>query len=382
MSHSPRYAPGSSPLRRVGLIAALLLAALALTGCVTVQLKANVHSDGTVSGTTRIGIAKSLATLGGGSAADALAELKSQNSCDFGGRGVSKDFDDGTYIGIDCAFSGVTLAQFNAGADGPKLVREGDHFHLSGRINLLSTLGGLPATGGTGSIAPTSIPTDLSSLLPSGFPTDLSSLLPSGAGLPSGLDPSTLLKTAKISFEFSFPGKVSASAGKVHGHSVTFTPDATGTIDFETTAAAQGSAGVGSTAWIGLTVLALVLLSGLALLLRRRRATPAQPAFAGYTGYGGAPGGAPYPPAEFGPGYSVGQSYPPGQYPPPQYPPPQYQPPPPYQQPQYQQPAAEPSPSAPPPAEPSPWAPPPAGYPDPAAPPSRDDPASEDQPPR
>src|ERR1700709_861623 len=127
MSHSPRYAPrrlsdtpGGARVRRAldtllrgprgrarrraGLLALLLAAVLALTGCVDVQLKATVHADGTVSGTARIGINKSLATLGGGSPSSALDELKSQNPCDFGGKaGATKNFDDGTYIGIDCS---------------------------------------------------------------------------------------------------------------------------------------------------------------------------------------------------------------------------------------------------------------------------------------
>nr|MDQ2958976.1 hypothetical protein [Actinomycetota bacterium] len=348
MSHSPRYAPHRPRFRRAALIGALLLAVLALTGCVTVQLKATVHSDGTVSGTARIGVAKSLASLGGGSA---LADLKSQDTCDFGGKkGTTKDFDDGTYVGIDCSFSNVTLAEFNAGEDGPKLTREGDKFHLTGSLNVLQSIadGSGPSASGSASgpatataipsglptdlssllpsgfptdlssLLPSGFPTDLSSLLPSGFPTDLSSLLPSGfptdlsgqlpsgsGGLPSGLDPSTLLKTAKISFAFTFPGKVDSSKGKVTGKTVTFSPDSSGNVNFETTAAAKDSGslgGLGSTAWIGLVVLVLVVLALVALLLRRRNRPPAQPAFAG-----GYPGPDPqYPPT----GYPAQQTQP------------------------------------------------------------------------
>lgn len=317
MSSAPRYAGRRLPIRRPGLLATLLVAMLSLTGCVTVQLKASVHSDDTVSGSTRIGVAKSLATLGGGSAQTALDQLRSEDSCDFGGkRGTTKDFDDGSYVGIDCSFSGVTLAEFNSGEDGPKLTRVGAQFRLAGSLNLLQAVaGGLLPSGPGGSSLPSGVPTDLPSslptelpsglptdLLPSGLPTDLASLLPPTGGLLSGLDPSTLLKTAKISFAFTFPGKVKSSAGKVHGNTATFTPDQAGNINFETTAAATGSswpASLGTGGWLGLLAVLVALLAMLGWLLRRHRAAPRRPAFG--TGY------------PYSPGQAFAQSgYPPG----------------------------------------------------------------------
>ncbi len=366
MPTSPRFAPRRLRLRRTALVGAVLFAALVLSGCVTVQLKATVHSDNTVSGTVRTGILKTLASVAGGSSGDALKQLRSGNDCDFGGKaGSIKDFDDGTYIGVDCAFSGVTLEQFNAGTDGPKLTRSGDTFQLAGRMNVLQTLGnsaggGQQSSSGSASSAPSSLPsglptdlssllpsgfpTDLSSLLPSGFPTDLSSLLPSGlptdlsgtgsgaAGLP-GLDPSAMLKTAKISFEFSFPGKVSSSKGQVHGNTVAFSPDASGNVDFQTTASAKPSSGtgIGSAAWIGLAVLLLIVVAALTLLLRRRRARAVAavggppPAFYGQPAQPGAQYPNPQYPAQEYPGQQYpGQEYPNPQYPTQQYPTQQY----------------------------------------------------------
>ena len=204
MAQTAKYAPGGRTgpgtvrlsLGRTGLIGALLLAVLVLTGCVTVQLDATVHPDGTLSGTARYGVAKSLAAFDGGQD-QVLAQLRSEGSCDFGGnQGSTKDFDDGTYIGIDCSFNHVTMAEFNSGEAGPKLSKDGDQFHLTGNMNLLQTLSdsgtGLFGSGSPtgGAPLPSGIPTDLSSLLPSGFPTDLSSLLPSGIPtdlLPSGI---------------------------------------------------------------------------------------------------------------------------------------------------------------------------------------------------
>ena len=400
MSYTPRYAPRSVIGRRTGLAAILLLAVLALTGCLNVQLNATVHSDNTVSGTARVGIAKSLAALSGISNSELLNQLKTQQACDFGGKSsTSKSYDDGTYVGVDCTFSGVTLAEFNSGEDGPRLARVGDSFELSGHLNLLDALdtgGLLPSSSSTptalptdlGSLFPSGFPTDLNSLLPSGLPTDLSSLLPSGlptdlgsllpSGLPNGFDPSSLLRTAKVSFAFTFPGKVHSSTGKVHGHTVTFTPDAAGNIDFQTRADATGPSGlaaVSSPAKIGLSlvVLALIVLALALLLVRRRRSRPmavaGQPAgypAAGYPAAGyqqGYPGQPPYPPESQYPGqpqYPAQPGYPAQ----PQYPAqPAYPPQPGYPaQPQY-------------PAPPQPYTgPPPQVYPPPVQPPPQQQP--------
>jgi hypothetical protein len=419
---SRRTRPGRNPARpgsgRAGLFGVLVLAVLTLTGCVTVQLDATVHPDGTLSGTARYGVAKTLADFAGGRD-QLLNELKSQGSCDFGsGQGTTKDFDDGTYVGIECAFDKVTMAEFNSGEGGPKLTKIGNEFHLTGTMDLLQTLsdngngllgGGLSPGGGPtpsvlpslpsgvptdlSSLLPSGLPTDLSSLLPSGLPTDLSSLLPSGvptdlssllpslpgSGLPS-LDPSSLLRTAKVSLAFTFPGKVKASRGKIDGRKVTFTPNSAGVIDFQTTASAvpARSSGLSTVSWLVLAVVILVLLAAAGLLVRRRRAQAA-PA-------GGYPPAFPYPgePAHGQPGYGqpaygqpaygqpgYGQQYPPTQpypagqpYGRPAYPGEPYSGPPPTQQPypptQQPYPPTQPY-AAPPPSQPDPYEQYPAG---------------------
>ncbi|HEU5270420.1 MAG TPA: hypothetical protein VFU36_10905 [Jatrophihabitans sp.] len=371
MAHTPKYAPGSRrrhtrrivlPLRsgRAGLLGALLLAVLALTGCVTVQLNATVHPDGTLSGTARYGVAKTLAGFVGGQD-ELLNQLKSQGSCDFGStQGTTKDFDDGTYVGIECTFAGVTMAEFNSGEEGPKLSKDGKQFHLTGRMNLLQMLsdsgtgllGGGSSSGGTPTalpslpsgiptdlnsllpsgiptdLLPSGIPTDLNSLLPSGIPTDLNSLLPSGIptdlnSLP-GLDPTSLLRTAKVSFAFTFPGKVISSKGKVSGRKVSFTPNSAGIIDFQTTASAvpANSTGLSRTSWLVLAVVLLALLAAAGVLIRRRRAAAEQPA-GGYPVPGDYPLGYAYPAQQY-PGAQYQGQYPTQQYPGQQYPAQQY----------------------------------------------------------
>jgi hypothetical protein len=376
MSRSPRFAPNTAPRSRLVLVGALLLSVFLLTGCFTVQLKAQVNSDGTVSGTSRFGVSKSMAALAGGQAA-LLTQLKSGEPCKIGNaKTTSKDFDDGTYVGVECTFSHISLADFNSGSssDGAAALRlehVGATYRLSGSFNLAEAASSNALGGGSGSGtggtsgglippsatagAPSGLPTDLNSLLPSGFPSDLNSLLPSGfpsdlnSLLPSGFpssqsDPSaatsSLLKSAKISFQFSFPGKVTSSAGKVDGNSVTFTPDAAGKINFATVADGTSSTAAGGrTLWI-IALAAVLLLAVLIVFLirRRRRAARRAAQHSGQPGMQGGPaqpllvpGGQSLP--GFGPDY---QQYPQTQYPQtqypqqPQYPPAQYP-----QQPQY-----------------------------------------------
>jgi len=340
MATSAKFAPGGRRPAAPGLIAGLLLAVLTLTGCVTVQLKATVHPDGTLSGTTRIGVAKAIASMTGGAAA-VRQQLIGASPCDFGShQGRVSDFDDGTYVGIDCSFDHVTTAEFDSGEQGPKLARVGADFRLSGTLDVGQVIASsgslLGSLGAPGAAVPSGLPSDLSGLLPSGLPSDLSGLLPSGlpsdlsgllpsglpsnlsgllpsgapSGLPTGpLDPSTLLSTAKISFAFTFPGKVKSSAGKVHGRTVTFTPDGRGAIDFTTTAAATGTGGDGTGRRLLAGVVILALLAGGGLLLARDRrnarpaAYPGPPYGAGQHGtgtHGAGPYGThpPQPPAE------------------------------------------------------------------------------------
>jgi len=393
MPHTPRYAAPTLPLRRLGLVTGLIAAVLTLTGCFAVEMKATVNSDDTVSGTARIGIAKSLSSLAGGSSG-LLSELKSgEDPCTFGTKkAAEKDYDDGNFVGVECTFDRIPLADFNQDSEdnnGVKIVREGDKYHLSGRFDETSLASDAGTSSGSGSASanpsasstpsaalPSGIPTDLSSLLPSGFPSNLSSLLPSGfptdlaslipttgatagGAVPSdlpGLDPSAILKTAKISFQFTFPGKVESSKGQVKGNTVTFTPDSQGKIDFETIAGATGSGSSTSAAsngkWIGLGAVVVILAAVATWLVlhRRRAAAVAGAAPAGFGGPGagfGGPTAGTNPPPPAATGYDWGP--PPQQYPPPQ----EYQPPPSYQPPPPTQPYQPPPPTQPPPDSPA-----------------------------
>jgi hypothetical protein len=316
MPRSPRYAPQHRSLSRFSVLGAALAAVLLLSGCFAIGVKARVHADDTVSGTARFGVSKSLSALGGTSTG--LFGQAGQ-PCRFGNRSfASTPFDDGAFTGVECSFDRVTLADFNAGMQGPRLQRTGDRFRLSGAFDLAAALreqagrlsGSATGTAPAPSALPTDLatllpsdlasllpsdlasllPSDLASLLPTGVPSDLASLLPTGVPsdlaslLPTGvpqLDPSAILKSSKITFEFSFPGRILSSKGQARGNTVTFTPDPNGRIEFETIAEAEPGTGLGATGWAGLAALLVALAVLVGWSVRRRRGTPA-PAAAGY----------------------------------------------------------------------------------------------------
>ncbi|MEO7262143.1 MAG: hypothetical protein ABI047_12960 [Jatrophihabitantaceae bacterium] len=306
MPRTPRYAPQHRPLSRLGSIGAALAAVLLLSGCFAIGVKAKVHSDDTVSGTARFGVSKSLAALAGGASTGLFGQAG--QPCRFGSRSfASKPFDDGAYTGVECSFDGLSLADFNAGMQGPRLQHSGGQFRLSGSFDLAATMrdqtGQLSGSASGTAGPPTALPTDLASLLPTDLasllPTDLASLLPSDlasllptdlAGpLPSGLpqlDPSALLKSSKVSFEFSFPGRVLSSKGTVRGNTVSFAPDAAGRIEFETIAEADpgAGAGIGPAGWASLAAL-LVAVAALVGWLVRRRSRPVAASPAGYSDF-------------------------------------------------------------------------------------------------
>ena len=178
-------------------------------GCVNLQLNATVHSDDTVSGTARVGVAKSLAALAGGTSG-LLGRVEEQP-----GQPVRLRRQDrhgarlrrrhlrrgGLHVLRESPWPSSTPARTVRSWPGSVTASE-----LSGQLNLLDALGTgglLPSTGSRPgaqprcrptcaaccprasrptwpACCPPGFPTDLSSLLPSGFPTDLASLLPSG----------------------------------------------------------------------------------------------------------------------------------------------------------------------------------------------------------
>lgn len=205
-------------LPRVAVVGAL---ALALTGCVKLDLDLDVRSDDTVDGTVVLGFSKQLAGLPGLDAGD----LTSDGPIDIPdqGRVTTERYDDGDFVGTRFGFTDVPLAEFGDRdrADDLRIVRDGDQFRVSGTLDL----GADNAPRDTGGL---------------------------------GLD--RLASGAEIRIRLTFPGDVVSANGTVDGRSVTWSPEFGETVELE---AVAGATGRGSTSTL---LLATGLLVGLALV--------------------------------------------------------------------------------------------------------------------
>jgi hypothetical protein len=91
-------------------VAILGLALPALTGCLKVDLAANVHSNDTVDGQMTVAVHReAVATIGDDEADDFVDSL----TADFPGAYRTSDFDDGVFMGRTVYFADVPLSDFN-----------------------------------------------------------------------------------------------------------------------------------------------------------------------------------------------------------------------------------------------------------------------------
>lgn len=226
--------------------AALGVLALALTGCLKLDMDLSVATDDTVSGDVVFAVDKQLLELSGQSAEDLLGTAAALPS-DV--QGVSaQPYEDDTFAGQQFTFDAVSLEQFNqesGSADQLRIVREGDTFVVSGVLDLSSALSG--ATGANG------------------FP---------GA--------EELFRSAEMRIRIAFPGEVIDTNGEVDGTTVTWVPTVGERLDIQATASAIEGGGGGSTMTILLIVGGIVIVAAIVvglLLARRRRPAVATAGF-------------------------------------------------------------------------------------------------------
>lgn len=124
------------PLRAV---AALLLAAVMLTGCVKIDMDVTVSKESdTVTGSIIVALEKALLTIGGESPDKAFSKANMDTGAlPPGSR--TEVYDDGKYYGKRIIFDKVSFADFNKSskesADAPKLVHEGGKYTFSMTVN-------------------------------------------------------------------------------------------------------------------------------------------------------------------------------------------------------------------------------------------------------
>ena len=201
--------------------------ALALSGCLKLDIDGKVGTDGKVDGTMVVGFnSQMMAMLSSMSSLDSTPGKKPQSADDIWRKAVvdakktkgvtdAKRYKKNGFDGLQISFKGVSPEQvINLGNDSTNvastanrnetpskskltIVRKGDTMVLNGVLDMGGgTAGG---GGGTGGL-------------------DTGDLTKSMAGA---------LKAAKpeLRIKFTFPGNVSKSNGKISGHSVTWTPE-------------------------------------------------------------------------------------------------------------------------------------------------------------
>jgi hypothetical protein len=262
-----------SRLRRSAPYAAAATAlALALSGCIKLDMDLDIASDNTIDGAIVFALDKSLLTLGGGDPedafGDALTDAPFPTEGTGGGSVTTEVYDEDGKYGARYVFTDMPLDAFND--EDLSITREGDYFVVTGTID--TTDGTDPDGSGSGS----------GSESPAPFPSELL----------GGFD---------VSVSMTFPGEVVEHTGQLEGTTVTWRPEGAEPIEISAKAKAtadSGPLGLASSSSMlmygGIALAVLLVGALLVFLLVRRRGTPAPAGVpteaAGYPAAGAAAG--------------------------------------------------------------------------------------------
>jgi len=239
---------------RILRIAAVAALALALSGCVKLDMNLAVQPDNTVDGAVVLAVDKKLQGMAGGNLSDLLNQGTTTQPTQ--GHVTQQPYDDGTYAGTQMNFSGVPISQFRSGSSGNDLsiTRDGDTFRVSGTLDM-STAGGTSGASSGGS--------------------------PGGSASAAPIDLSALGASPQLRVRLSFPGDVLSANGVIDGRTVTWTPKPGEKIALQAVASATPASPAGMWLVVGGLVAGLALMGGLLVMTMRRRPTaPAAPAVA------------------------------------------------------------------------------------------------------
>jgi hypothetical protein len=245
-----------SRLRRSAPYAAAATAlALALSGCIKLDMDLDIASDNTIDGSIVFAVDKSLLTLGGGDPEeafrDSLTDAPFPTEGTGGGEVRTEVYDEDGKYGSRFIFTDVPLDSFDD--EDLSITREGDFFIVSGTLDTTDT--GTDGTDGSGSGDSTESPAP--------FPSELF----------GGFD---------VSISMTFPGEVVEHTGQLEGTTVTWRPEGAEPIEISAKARAtddSGPLGLASSSSMlmygGIALAVLVVGALLVFLLVRRRSTPA-----------------------------------------------------------------------------------------------------------
>ncbi|MCL2594885.1 MAG: hypothetical protein FWD83_05145 [Promicromonosporaceae bacterium] len=231
------------------------VAALALTGCMRMNLDFEVHSNDTVDASMVFAFSDDVAELMGMDP-DALWDMAGDEiTGDLPPGATQEPFAEGGFTGVRVTLANEPLAAVGgAGVDDLSIVRQGDEFVMTGTLDL-----------------------DMD---------DLDEM------------PANLLGTMDVRVSLTFPGPISDTNGSVSGNTVTWNPAVGEVTSMHARASAiEGSAsdGIPLLVWVGIGVAALALIGILAVVaLKPKAATSVAAPAAGVAPM------APMPPASYG----------------------------------------------------------------------------------
>jgi hypothetical protein len=272
----------STTSRVVGRSLSFAIVAMTMTACLKLDMRIDLSSNDTASGTMTFALDKELVRLTGGSF-DQLTggETPLPSGVDVS----SSDYEDDTFVGKTYTFHDVPIEQMSDSTDAESLQirRQGDTYVVSGVLDLT---------------------------------TDA---LEGGAGGQLG---QAALQSAEVRVAITFPGPVQSATGQIDGRTVTWMPKVGERTVLSAVGSAIGSDGVGAAVWIVIALLvAAAVVAGAVLVTRRNRRGSQAPMGSGWGGSGStpiaptatpagpisgeppasAPGGVPSPPASAGP---------------------------------------------------------------------------------
>lgn len=230
--------------------AAALVIALALSGCIKMDVDLTLNGD-QADGSMIIGVNRSLLELSGESVEDLLAEIDADEGIPEGA--TARPYEDDVYVGQEYVLSGVDIAELDDEVVSISHDAEAGTYEVSGEM-------------------------------------DMTDIGPEAAGL-GDFD---------ITVSITFPGDVTDHNGTLDGRTVTWTPVLGEVNEMRATARDGGGPGLPTWLLIAIAVAVVAVLAGLAYFLtRRNRPTPEAP---GAAPEGGAPAGpwAPHSPASAG----------------------------------------------------------------------------------
>ncbi|TDE10143.1 LppM family (lipo)protein [Jiangella asiatica] len=243
-------------MRRATSVRALVaaVAAMALTGCMKMDIELDVSSDDTVDGTMVLALSRDAAAMAESVGEDPDALFES-----FGTEGLpegaeAEEYEDDDFVGQQYTFDDVALSEFDESESGLGITHEGEEIIVSGNLDMSQLDPGSMTSG------------DLE-----GLQDQL------GPEAEQFGDLEGLMDSFEMNVSITFPGEVLDHNGELDGTTVSWTPVPGENLEINARSAdSGGGGGDGLPLWLWILVIVVVvgLIALLFFLSRNRNQAP------------------------------------------------------------------------------------------------------------